>query len=94
MFGGIVFMVGGKMFLTASSGRMMCRIGPDIHEAAIKRKGCRTVIMGGREYVYVNEDSLQEKAAFDYWIELALAFNQKVQALGILRLTKNRYLTE
>jgi len=38
MFGKLVFMVEGKMCLTAGSDRMMCRIDPDIHEIAIKSK--------------------------------------------------------
>ncbi len=50
MFGGIAFMVDGKMCLTAGADRMMVRIDPNVHEEAIKRKGCRTVIMKGREY--------------------------------------------
>lgn len=85
MFGGLAFMVDGKMCLTAGAGRMMCRIDPEIHETAIKGNGCRTVIMKGREYkgyVYVNEESLYSKAAFDYWIALALDFNKKAKASG------------
>jgi hypothetical protein len=68
-------MVGGKMCLTAGAAGMMCRIDPDIHETAIKRKGCRTVMMKGREYkgyVYVNENSLKTKGDFDYWVTLLL----------------------
>ena len=57
MFGGLAFMVNGKMCLTVGANRMMCRIDPDIHEEAIKREGCRTVVMKGRGYrgyVYVD----------------------------------------
>lgn len=84
MFGGLAFMVGGNMCLTAGADRMMCRIDPVVHETAIKEKGCRTVIMRGREYkgwVYVNEDRLQTKADFNYWVTLALDFNKKIQDL-------------
>jgi TfoX/Sxy family transcriptional regulator of competence genes len=82
MFGGIAFMVDGKMCLTAGPDRMMCRIDPNGHEEAIKRKGCRTVIMKGREYkgyVHVNEERLQTKADFNYWVTLALDFNKKAK---------------
>lgn len=82
MFGGIAFMVEGKMCLTAGADRMMCRIDPDIHDEALRRKGCRTVVMKGREYkgfVYVNENSLQTKADLNYWLALALAFNKKAK---------------
>jgi TfoX/Sxy family transcriptional regulator of competence genes len=83
MFGGIAFMVHSKMCLTAGADRMMCRIDPEIHEEAIEKEGCRTVIMKGREYkgyVYVNEDSLQKKTDFKYWITLALDFNEKAKS--------------
>ena len=70
------------MCLTTGADRMMCRIDPGIHEEALRKKGCRTVIMKGREYrgyVYVNEDSLQTKADLNYWMTLALAFNKKAK---------------
>src|SRR4051794_10355780 len=80
MFGRIAFMVNNKMCLTAGPGQMMCRIDPGIHEEAIKKEGCRTVIMKGREYkgfVYVNEENLKTKRDFSYWLTLALEFNKQ-----------------
>ncbi|WP_436491332.1 TfoX/Sxy family protein [Chitinophaga sp. ARDCPP14] len=80
MFGRIAFMVNNKMCLTAGPGQMMCRIDPGIHEEAIKKEGCRTVIMKGREYkgfVYVNEEHLKTKRDFNYWLTLALEFNKQ-----------------
>lgn len=82
MFGGIAFMVNGKMCLTAGEGRMMCRIDPALHEEAIGRGGC-TVIMGGREYkgyVHVGEEIIRPAAAFNYWVALALDFNGKARS--------------
>lgn len=82
MFGRIAFLVNDKMCLTAGEDRMMCRIDPNLHEEALSRKGCRTVVMKGREYkgyVYVSEDSLQTKADFNYWVALALDFNKKAK---------------
>ena len=81
MFGGLAFMVNKKMCLTAGANRIMCRIDPDLHQNAISKKGCSTVVMKGREYrgyVYVNEDSLQTTAAVKYWVTLALDFNKKI----------------
>lgn len=80
MFGGLAFMVGGKMCLTAGKDRIMCRIDPGIHEESVQKEGCRTVIMRGREYkgwIYVNQDSLKTETAFNHWINLALDFNKK-----------------
>ena len=45
MFGGLVFMVRGKMCLSVGKEQIMCRLDPKIHEAALKHIGCRTVVM-------------------------------------------------
>lgn len=83
MFRGVAFMVDGKMCITVGDDEIMCRINPLIHDEAIKRKGCRTVIMKGQEYkgwVNVKEDSLKKKKDFDYWVALALDFNKLAKA--------------
>ena len=80
MYGSLAFMVDDKMCITAGANRIMCRIDPILHEETIKRKGCRTVIMRGREYkgyVHVDEDSISTQKDFDYWISLALEYNKK-----------------
>ncbi|MCI0413807.1 TfoX/Sxy family protein [bacterium] len=82
MFGGVTFMVNGKMCVGAGKDRLMCRIDPAIHEKAVKRKGCRTVMMKGREYkgyVHVSEEGIRRKDDFDYWIQLALEYNKKAK---------------
>jgi TfoX/Sxy family transcriptional regulator of competence genes len=79
MFGGTGFMVRGHLCVTARPARIMCRIDPATHAAAIKRKGCRTVIMRGREYrgyVHVDAAALRTQASLKSWIERALEFNR------------------
>jgi TfoX/Sxy family transcriptional regulator of competence genes len=79
MFRGVTFMVNNKMCITAGDNKIMCRIDPAIHEEVLKRKGCETVKMRGREYkgyVYVSEEGIKTKKDLDYWITLALAFNK------------------
>lgn len=83
MFGGIAFMVRGKMCVSARKERIMCRIDPAIHDAALDRKGCRTVVMKGREYrgyVYVDAAAVRTKRDLDYWLGLALDYNNKAKA--------------
>ncbi len=83
MFGGLAFMVDDKMCITTGANRIMCRIDPAIHDEAIKRKGCRTVMMRGREYkgyVDVDEESIKNKKDFDYWVALSLDFNKRAKA--------------
>ena len=85
MFGGPAFMVDDKMCLTVGADDIMCRIDPDRHEEALKRKGSSTVIMKGSEYrgwINVNEDGLQENGELDYWVKLAIDFNKHAKASG------------
>jgi TfoX N-terminal domain len=42
MFGSLAFMVRGKMCVTARPERIMCRIDPELHDDAVKRKAWRT----------------------------------------------------
>lgn len=83
MFGGIAFMVRGKMCVSAGKDRIMCRIDPAIHDAALQRKGSRTVVMKGRQfrgYVYVDAEAVKTKGDLDYWVGLALDYNKKAKA--------------
>lgn len=50
MFGSTAFMISGKMCISACAERIMCRIDPALHDAALEHKGCQTVVMKGRQY--------------------------------------------
>src|SRR5664279_3550193 len=83
MFRGITFMVDGKMCVSVSGDEMMCRIDPELHDAAVEKNGCRTMFMKGREYkgyVYIGEEGIKSKKDFDYWINLSLDFNKRAKA--------------
>src|SRR2546425_3622490 len=80
MFGGITFMVNGKMCISAGHQRLMCRIDPELHETAIARRGVRTVRMKGRAYrgfVYVREEAVASRRDLHYWVRLCLGFNKR-----------------
>ncbi len=81
MFGSLAFMVNGKMCLTAGQKKMMCRIDPQIHEQEVKKNGCSTVVMGGknyRGYIDVQEESFKKETDLKHWIDLALDFNEQL----------------
>ena len=83
MFRGITFMVNEKMCITAGDHEIMCRIDPALHEVCVEKRGCRSMIMKGREYkgyVYISDEVLKTKKDFDYWIGLALDFNKQAKA--------------
>ena len=79
MFGSTAFMVRGNLCVTARPTRIMCRIDPSAHSAAIKREGARPVIMKGRVYpgwVHVDASVLKTEKALLYWVGQALEFNR------------------
>ena len=79
MFGSIAFMVRGKLCIGARKEHIMCRIDPASHDMAVKRKGCETVVMRGRQYrgyIQVDAESIKTKQALQYWIDLALSHNR------------------
>lgn len=83
MFGGVAFMVNGKLCIGAGDDEIMCRIDPALHDAAIAKKGCRTMEMKGRKlkgYVLISEEGMKTKEDFDYLIGLALDFNERAKA--------------
>ena len=83
MFGGLAFLVDGKMCINISKDRLMLRIDPELHADLTSQPGVLPVLMRGREYkgyIYVNESLLKKKKDFDYWIELALDYNKYAKA--------------
>lgn len=83
MFRGITFMVNGKMCISISNDRLMCRIDPALHDQIVMSKNCETVKMKNREYrgyVYISENELMNEKEFQFWINLALEFNPKAKA--------------
>lgn len=40
MFGGVCFMIDGKMCVGVANERLMARIDPEIYEMSLRRKGC------------------------------------------------------
>ena len=83
MFGGITFMVNGKMCISVGRQRLMCRIDPELHDSAIRRKGVQTVTMRGHAYrgfVHVREEVVTTRPALDYWVRACLAFNKEARS--------------
>lgn len=81
MFGSVAFLVQAKMCVTARAERIMCRIDPELHDLAVARAGCSTVVMRGRPYrgyVYVAAQNVRTKRALKYWLDLALDYNRRL----------------
>jgi TfoX/Sxy family transcriptional regulator of competence genes len=83
MFGGLVFMVNEKMCIGVIKDEMMCRIDPERHHVEVEKNGCRTMDFTKKPmlgYIMIEESGMKSKNDFDYWINLALEFNQKAKA--------------
>jgi TfoX/Sxy family transcriptional regulator of competence genes len=83
MFGGICYMVNDKMCVGVVKDEMMCRIGPEVYEEALDKKGCREMVFTGKPmkgYVFVSEEGLKSKKDLDYWISLCLDFNERAKS--------------
>jgi TfoX/Sxy family transcriptional regulator of competence genes len=81
MFGSTAFMVRDKLCISGRADRVMCRIDPALHDTALEREGCRTVVMKGREYrgyVYIDAEAVQTQEALTYWVDLALTYNKVI----------------
>lgn len=83
MFGGVCYMVNGKMCVGVANDDLMCRIGPDHYEEALMKRGCREMTFTGkpmRGYVFVSEEGLRSGKDLEYWINLCLEFNVHAKA--------------
>ncbi len=83
MFGGVCFMVDGKMCIGVVKDEMMCRIDPELDDIVLEKTGCRKMDFTHKPmkgYVYVSEEGMKKKKDFDYWVSLCLEFNSKAKA--------------
>lgn len=81
MFGGVCYMVNGKMCIGVAKDEMMCRIGTAAYESALENPDCRPMDFTGKPmkgYVFVNKEGLKTKRQFDFWINLCLQYNSEI----------------
>ncbi len=82
-FGGLTFMFNDKMCVGIIKDEMMCRIDPALHDDCIKKKGCRTMDFTNRPmkgFIMVNESGMRTEKEFEYWVSLALDYNQTARS--------------
>ena len=81
MFGGISFMINGKMTVGVVKNDLMARIGVDASEIALQKNGCRKMDFTGRPmkgYVFVDPEGIDKDEDLDYYVDLSLAFNKEL----------------
>jgi TfoX/Sxy family transcriptional regulator of competence genes len=77
MFGGVAFLLDGKMFCGVASDDLMVRVGPDRHEEALARPHARPMDFTGRPmkgYVFVAPAGCRTAKAIKPWADWAMSF--------------------
>ena len=77
MFGGLAFLLGGKMFVGIVKDELMVRVGPERFEEALAMPHVRPMDFTGRPLtgmVYVAPEGLRTRAALAGWVSLGVAF--------------------
>jgi TfoX/Sxy family transcriptional regulator of competence genes len=84
MFGGLAFLVDGRMTVSASrNGGLLVRIEPGETAACLKRPHVALMKMGGRTmdgWVTVGPDGLRTQRELAGWVEKSLAFAKALPA--------------
>jgi TfoX/Sxy family transcriptional regulator of competence genes len=78
MFGGLAFLIGGKMSVAASGqGGLMVRVDPDDTEALVAQPHARHFEMRGRPmqgWLRVDEAGLRTKRQLASWVERGVTY--------------------
>ena len=78
MFGGLAFLLGGHMSVSASrNGGLLVRIDPDDTDAALARPHVALMKMGGRTmdgWITVAPEGLKTKRELAAWVKRSVAF--------------------
>jgi TfoX/Sxy family transcriptional regulator of competence genes len=71
MFGGLAFLVDGKMFIDIRNSSLMARVGPERHQDALAVPHVRVMDFTGRPmkgYVYVDPPAITEDGDLKSWV--------------------------
>ena len=83
MFGGVCFMIDGKLCIGVFKDEMLCRIDPALDSVVLEENDCRPMDSSGKSmkgFVFINKEAVKTKKEFDYWIGLCLEYNPRAKA--------------
>jgi TfoX/Sxy family transcriptional regulator of competence genes len=89
MFGGLAYLLEGKMFAGILNKDLVVRVGPEGSDAALKEPHTRPMDFTGRPmkgYIYVSPDGVKNAAQLRRWLSKGLDFVASFRA----RLTRKR----
>lgn len=77
MFGGLAFMLEGKMCCGVLKSELVARVGPEQYDAALARPHTRPMDFTGRPmkgYVYVAAEGCGDRRSLQSWLDRAVRF--------------------
>ena len=78
MFGGVAFLVGGRMAVAASGeGGLLVRVDPALTDSLLETTAARPAAMHGRElrgWLRVDAEAVPTEAALARWVELGTGY--------------------
>jgi len=78
MFGGLAFLIGGHMSVSASSdGSLMVRVPPEETDALLEEPGAEPMVMRGRAmdgWLRVHIDSVADDASLERWVSRGVGY--------------------
>jgi TfoX/Sxy family transcriptional regulator of competence genes len=83
MFGGLCFMVNGKMCVGVEKERIMVRFDPALNDEVMEKEGCTPMDFTGKVmkgFAFVDATVLNTSKKLRYRVQLALDYNKKAKA--------------
>lgn len=83
MFGGVCFMVNGKMCVGVVGDELMCRMSPEVAEGLLDENNVRPMDFTGRPmkgYLFVSSEGYRRSSDLQKWIDYCLAFNPRAKS--------------
>ena len=77
MFGGIAFLVAGRMSVGVVQEKLMVRVGPEAYERVLREPHVRAMDFTGRPmtgFVYVDPAGYEADADLDRWVGLGVRY--------------------
>jgi TfoX/Sxy family transcriptional regulator of competence genes len=84
MFGGLAFLIGGKMSVAASGqGGLMVRVDPEETDELLAKPHAQPFVMRGREmkgWLRVDDGGVRTKRQLEPWVKRGVAYARSLQA--------------
>jgi TfoX/Sxy family transcriptional regulator of competence genes len=81
MFGGLAFLISGKMFCGIIKNKLVVRVGPDQYHDALSKPHTSKMDFTGKPltgYVYVGKQGVRTDNALASWIDQGLRFTKSL----------------